>query len=407
MAKATLLSLPGFPYMIHMNEYYLRFWFCLLLIPYFGFLTAQDTLNIESTPVDTIYEITFSNGKSIKGKIIHEDVNRLRVVYLNDTITILRSNLQHIALYRNLGNVELTTIIFPKNHPEYGQELARGAALPSTAKSDIPQEGIGVWPHLYELELKTGSKLIGELVQDTSELVIIKVEGNELRILRKDVRSIRPVVSGKNSKLNYHRFQDKQTSNHFKLSYTPTAFAFEKGQGVYEGILGIVEETPLIWNTFEGGLSDHFSGQIGFAIPYIVTTRLKLAFGEHKVRGAVAWEGFLIPFDGLNVENIFRGIVTFGTPKAFASFSYGRFVGSFDEGEDLISIGGGFEIGEKLFVNLEWLILNDDYGDVYHLMLPRFDFVHKRSRYGITPSFVPTGDNSVIFFFTYACVFNK
>ena len=73
----------------------------------------------------------------------------------------------------------------------------------------------------------------------------------------------------------------------------------------------------------------------------------------------------------------------------------------------MISIGGGFELGDKLVVNTELLILTDDYGDTYHVLLPRIDYVSKRNRFGLTPTYVPDGDPSVVLFFTFAHSFGK
>ena len=349
-------------------------------------LSAQDSLEVFIIEAPVTHEITFRSGNKIQGKIISEDVNRIKVLYLADTITILRSNLEHIALYRKLGKVELTTIIFPENHPEYGQELARDAPVSQPMETQPGEENEPAAPIYYELELKSGSKLIGELILETEELVVFKVGKNELQIRRKDVRSIRNL-----------------TTNQLVL------YISQVSQKKYESIAGVADEYPIIWNTYEGGFSDYFSGHIGFVFPFVITTRLKVAFGEHALRGAVGWEGFIVPIDDGGMANIFRGIVTYGSPTAFVNFSYGRFVG-IGEGQDMFSIGGGFELGEKFSLNIEWLILREEenlFSDTYHLILPRFDYVSQRNRFSIIPSLYPDGDNNVIVFLNYARTIGK
>lgn len=397
---------------MRMKNYYTRlgFLFCYFVL-FSVCLNAQDTLGIASVPQqDTIYEITFQSGNRIQGKIVREDINRLQVHYLSDTITILRSNLKHIATYRRLGNIELTTIIFPKNHPEYGVELARDAPPPKPAIKIQAQEPEYQGPTIYEVELKSGSKLIGEIIRETSELLLLKVGKNEMLIRSKDIRIIRTVVKGKETGMAPQRFMPSGKSNHYNMSYTPTAFRYKKGERIFEGIAAFADGYPFLWSSFEGGFSDHLSGRIGLVLPGVVTTRLKLGFGENKVRGAVAWEGFIIPFDGVELVNIFRGILSAGSPKAFANFSYGRIVGIDDE-QDMFSFGGGFDLGEKVSVNIEWIILRDKYNgytDTNHVILPRFDYVSKRNRFGLTPTFVPGTDiNPVILFFTYVRTLGK
>ena len=111
-------------------------------------------------------------------------------------------------------------------------------------------------PQNVEVKMKDGSTVIGELIEDTSEKLVVKSSTmGEMVILKSNILEYRKLRSVKTVGGEYWHENPNPTRN----LYGPTGYGLRKGEGYYQNFMIFV-------NSISYGFTDRFTLGVGFEI---------------------------------------------------------------------------------------------------------------------------------------------
>lgn len=260
-------------------------------------------------------------------------VNKLYLIYKNDKI-------------KNLTQTLLFTILVFATSNVFGQKTNISEPVDSTK--------------IYKIELKDGSKFIGNILQqDSVNLVLRTTSIPKIEIPVSKIKSIDAVDKSNFKNVSYW-YPNPHATRYF---YGPSAIGLKKGEGYYQN-------TYLVLNSFNVGITDNIS--IGGGLELISTFALRdpLFFITPKVSFKVS-EKFHAG-GGVLYARIPEGFGSLGT--VFATGTYGTtdnnitgslgwgFVDSEFSERPIITLSGMMRISKRAaLVTENWLIPTDGY----------------------------------------------
>lgn len=260
-------------------------------------------------------------------------VNKLYLIYKNDKI-------------KNLTQTLLFTILVFATSNVFGQKTNISEPVDSTK--------------IYKIELKDGSKFIGNILQqDSVSLVLRTTSIPKIEIPVSKIKSIDAVDKSNFKNVSYW-YPNPHATRYF---YGPSAIGLKKGEGYYQN-------TYLVLNSFNVGITDNISIGGGLELISTFAGRDPLFFITPKVSFNVS-EKFHAG-GGVLYARIPEGFGSLGT--VFATGTYGTtdnnitgslgwgFVDSEFSERPIITLSGMMRISKRAaLVTENWLIPTDGY----------------------------------------------
>ena len=227
-------------------------------------------------------------------------------------------------------------------------------------------------PQNVEVKMKDGSTVIGELIEETTEKLVVQSSTmGEVNILKSDILEYRKLRSV--TKVNGAYWHENP--NPTRSLYGPTGYSLRKGEGYYQNFMVFV-------NSISYGITDHFTIGVGFEIVSLLGAFNE--FGETNFPGFSLAPKWSIPIEK-DKWNIGVGALALHIPGEDELFSAGGLFcvstwGSIDKnvslgfgfgladgevsGRPLITIAGNYRAGRRFgFVTENWIIpVNGEYG---------------------------------------------
>lgn len=210
----------------------------------------------------------------------------------------------------------------------------------------------------YQIELIDGSEFIGTILSMDSAVLEIKTSSiPKVQIFLETVKRMKLIEN----KMMFHGATGIPNPNPTRYFFAPSAFNLKKGEGYYQN-------TYLVLNSINYGISDHFS--IGGSVELISTfstigdhwTPLYLItpkFGFEVAKNVNVGAGLLIANAGVHAGlQLAYGLVTYGNPEnnVTLALSTGWFDGDYLP-HPPITLNGMFRLGRKTsFITENWIV---------------------------------------------------
>ena len=272
------------------------------------------------------------------------------------------------------------------------------------------QQGIAAPDQISLIKIKgdAGLTYVGTIIERNDKEIILLTEGKtKVHIPIETIQDIRSIPSS--------HFHDGEywfpNPNETRYLFAPSAFNLKQGEGYYQN-------TYLLINTFNYGITDNFSMGLGFEFAstfaslfesdfnpiFFLTPKYSTQISENvRVGVGVIYGNLTLYIGGFGVG---YGLVTYGNPEhnATLGLGFGFFDGEFSS-DPVITISGMTRLsrrislvtenwffpadvyrgvisygirffGETMSVDLA-LINNEDFSEVFPIGIPYVDFVVK------------------------------
>ncbi len=242
-------------------------------------------------------------------------------------------------------------------------------AVPSSAQT---QDTI---PETVEVKMKDGSTIIGVLIVETGDKLVVKTKAlGEITILKSNALEIKKLRSTNMVDGVYWHENPNPTRN----LYGPTGYSLQKGEGYYQNIL-------IFLNQVSYGFTDQFTIGIGFEIVSIlgglnsfgdgpnipgftITPKYSIPIKKDKWNVGLGALALHIPGeDELFSAGILYGVSTWGSRdnNFTLGLGFGIAEGEFT-GRPTITLAGNRRVGRRFGIVTEnWFIpFGDEYGSL-------------------------------------------
>ena len=229
-------------------------------------------------------------------------------------------------------------------------------------------------PQSVEVKMKDGSTIIGELIEDTTEKLVVRSSTmGEVVILKSDLVEYRKLRSMKMVNGAYWHENPNPTRN----LYGPTGYGLRKGEGYYQNFM-------IFINSVSYGFTDRFTLGVGFEIVSIlgafndigdsnfpgfsIAPKWSFPIKEDKWNVGVGALALHIPGqEELFSAGILYGVSTWGSVDNNFSlgFGFGLADGEFS-GRPTITIAGNYRIARRFgLVTENWFLpVNGEFGSL-------------------------------------------
>lgn len=228
-------------------------------------------------------------------------------------------------------------------------------------------------PETVEVKMKDGSTVIGELVMETTDKLIVKTKSlGEITILKSTIIEFKKLRSNNMVDGVYWHENPNPTRN----LYGPTGYSLQKGEGYYQNIM-------IFANQVSYGFTDQFTIGFGFeiisilagansfgdgpSIPgFTITPKYSIPIQKDKWNVGVGVLALHIPgSDELFSAGILYGVSTWGSRdnNFTLGLGFGVTEGEF-RGRPTITLAGNRRVGRRFGIVTEnWFIpFGDEYG---------------------------------------------
>lgn len=215
-----------------------------------------------------------------------------------------------------------------------------GMALPVSGQYISDQIDPADSTQLVALRTQRGDVLIGRLKHLSPDSVVLQIEKTiVLAYTLAEVDWLGPVAEAHWLSGDYDSaVQESAAHGYENLVYSPTGFTHARGRGEYQN-------SDLIYNIADYGLSDQVSIGGGVVLPPILMLRLKAAFVlSPTVRTGMGTNTFFsLERDFGGVASHYYGVLSLGPPSGFFNLTIGPLTDYESElGPVLITAGGSF-----------------------------------------------------------------
>lgn len=215
---------------------------------------------------------------------------------------------------------------------------------------------------IYRVETTGGTVYIGPLIEETDEHVVIRVDdGTEVRVQRDRIKALEKLDLDRVRNGAYW-FKNPQSTRYF---FAPNAIGLEEGRGYYQN-------TWVLFNNINYGLSDRFSVGVGFVptvlfgVPVVPVWVLpKASFSNQDEDLHLAVGGVLGGVFG-GGESTGLGLIYTATTvgghdqNLTAGIGYGYAEGSFSQAP-LFNVSGVTRVSQRFYLLTEnYFFVTDD-----------------------------------------------
>lgn len=187
-----------------------------------------------------------------------------------------------------------------------------------TAEAEVPPDS------LYRVEMQDGRVLVGEILEEDEEGIVLRVEGlGTIRMVHDDIKSIRKSVPGETDVDEVDHWMENP--NPTRYLFAPNAFGLTQGSGYYQN-------TWIFFNNMNIGLTNHFS--LGFGIiplfllgvnetPVWLLPKFSIPVTESLHLGGGAMLGGILSRSNSTGAGITYGLATYGSKDRNVSMALG------------------------------------------------------------------------------------
>jgi hypothetical protein len=202
---------------------------------------------------------------------------------------------------------------------------------------------------IVRVETRDRSVLIGTLIRETEERVVIRIDGvGEVTIERDNIRSIQ-VIPPERIRNGEYWFENPQSTRYF---FAPNALPLRKGKGYYQNVW-------IFFNNVNYGVTDHFSIGAGtvpvflfgtLSIPIWVLPKFSIPLGDDLYLGAGGLLGGVIGEDSQGFGLLYSTL-TYGNRdrNLTAGFGYG-YAGTEWSDTPLVNLSGIYRTGRTVYL---------------------------------------------------------
>ncbi len=218
---------------------------------------------------------------------------------------------------------------------------------------------------MVEIKLKDGTSMIGEVVSEDSERIIINSATlGEMTIKKSDIKEINEIKSSQFKKGKYW-FTNPNTTRYL---FGPTGRNLKKGKGYYQNVLittNLAHYGVTDWFSIGGGFEgiSTFAGEpIFFIMPkfgWEITEKFSVGAGSLYANAAAVIESG----DGFEGVGLAYGAITYGTNDSHATLGLGwGQAGGELTNNPFITFSGFARVGRRIgLVTENWMIPTDTY----------------------------------------------
>ena len=191
-------------------------------------------------------------------------------------------------------------------------------------------------PESVEVKMKDGSTVIGELVTETAEKLVVKTQNlGEITILKSTIIEFKRLNSVNMVDGVYWHENPNPTRN----LYGPTGYGLRKGEGYYQNIL-------IFANQVSYGFTDQFTIGVGFEIISILAGANSFGDGP-SIPGFTITPKYSIPIQK-DKWNVGLGVLALHVPGEEELFSAGIIYGvsTWGSRDNNITLGLGFGVAD-------------------------------------------------------------
>ena len=176
---------------------------------------------------------------------------------------------------------------------------------------------------LYRVEMQDGRVLVGEILEEDEEGIVLRVEGlGTIRMIHDDIKSIRKVVPDDNEVVDEQWIDNPNPTRYL---FAPNALNLKRGSGYYQN-------TWIFFNNMNIGLTNHFS--LGFGViplfllginetPVWLLPKFSIPVSESLHLGAGAMLGGILSRNNSTGAGITYGLATYGSKDRNVSMALG------------------------------------------------------------------------------------
>lgn len=206
---------------------------------------------------------------------------------------------------------------------------------------------------VYRVETTDGNVVMGVLVSEDSEQIILRVEAlGEVTILRRNIRKITQIDPNR-IRNGVYWYENPQATRYF---FAPNAIGLGKGKGYYQN-------TWIFFNNVNYGVSDNFSiggGMVPMflfgvsATPVWILPKVTLPISEDKFHiGAGAMLGGLVGTES-DLIGLFYGVSTVGNRDRNLTVGLGYGYGGGEVSTTpLVNVSGMLRTGRRVYLLTE------------------------------------------------------
>ncbi len=206
---------------------------------------------------------------------------------------------------------------------------------------------------VYRVETTDGNVVMGVLVSEDSEQIILRVEAlGEVTILRRNIRRITQIDADR-IRNGVYWYENPQATRYF---FAPNAIGLKKGKGYYQN-------TWIFFNNVNYGVSDNFSiggGMVPMFLfgisstPVWILPKVSFPVSEDKFHiGAGAMLGGLVGTES-DLIGLFYGVGTLGNRDRNLSVGLGYGYGGGEVSTTpLINVSGMLRTGRRVYLLTE------------------------------------------------------